>query len=224
MAVCDTAAALVLALCLLCRYSIQSAIKPRSTTEDNAVIGDMARPITLPGLLDSPTSVFYKDGLRVSPNSPLYSVTPVAAGYKVVIRFLSCSDEGHYVLGGERFVVIARPQILESNNRGVYYRYTSKTGGSVDTIYVLPVDRKNPYVWRVVWNFTMDQNDRPTDCCPTSQFTKVSETEGADSCRMCIYKHIGPANETCSQNTGGEISGTECTYSSSMRTYCFCFF
>lgn len=215
MAAYNTAAALAFALCFLCRYSIQSAIRPRSTT-DSAVIGDMARPITLPGVLDSPTSVFYKDGLRVSPNSPLYSVTPVAAGYRVVIRFLSCSDEGHYVLGGERFVVIARPQILNPNNRVVYYHYTSKTSGSVDKIYMLLVDRKNLYVWRVVWNSTMDQNDRPTDCCPTSQFAEVSATDGADICRMCIYKHIGPANETCSQNTGSEISGTKCTYSSTL--------
>lgn len=213
MAACyNTAAALALALCFLCRYSLQSAIRPRSTA-DKAVIGDMGRAITLPGILDSPASVFYKDGLRVSPNSSLYSVTPVAAGYKVVIRFLSCSDEGRYVLGGERFVVIARPLIPNPDNRVVYRRYTAKTSGNVDKIYALPVDRKNPYVWNVVWNSTMSQSDRPTDCCPASQLTEASAAAaGADICRMCIYEYVGPANETCLQTAGGEISDTECTY------------
>lgn len=209
----NIALALALALCFLCRYSVQSAFAPRHSTE-SAVIGNMALPVTLPGVLDSPTALFYKDGLRVSPNSPLYKVTPVSGGYQVVIRFLSCSDEGHYVLGGKRFVVIASP-----NNRGVYYRYTAKTDGDVDKIYVLPVDRNNPYVWRVVWNSTMDRNDRPTDCCLTASHY-MSATHGIDSCRMCIYKHIGPANAQCSQHAGNqrddgtEISSTTRTYSS----------
>lgn len=185
--------ATALALCFLATYSVRSI-----PTVDEAVIGTMARPITLPGLLYSPTSVFRKDGFHVSPTSTLYSVIPVTGGYQVVIRFLSCSDEGHYVLGGRRFYIIAKP------NSGVYHRYTSETHDNVDKIYVLPADRNNPYVWRVVWNTTMDLNDRPTDCCP-----KIGTVTG---CRMCIYKHIDPANVTCSELTEKDISGTQCTY------------
>lgn len=196
MAAYNTATAL--ALCFLATYSVHSTVIP-SFDADDAVIGTMARPMTLPGVLDSPTSVFHKDGFHVSPSSTLYSVTPVTGGYQVVIRFLSCSDEGHYVLGGRRFYIIAKP------HSGVYHRYTSETHGSVDKIYVLPADRNNPYVWRVVWNTTMDLNNRPTDCCPKTG-TAVT------GCRMCIYKHIGPANATCSETTEKDISGTQCMY------------
>lgn len=213
----NTAATLALAMCFMCRYSIQSPIKKMSSA-DNAVMGDMGQPILLPGFLDSPTSVFYKDGLRISPDSPLYSVTHAANGYQVAISFLSCSDEGRYVLGGKSFVVIARPQILKHNNRGVYYHYTHKTRGTVDEIYMLTVERD--HLWRVVWNSTMDENHRPTDCCPTS----AAYRDG--SCRMCIYKQIGPANQMCSRNTDSihihESSYTQCTYSLCKCNLVFC--
>lgn len=84
----------------------------------------MADAITLPGILDSPTSVFYKDRLRISPTNHLYSVTPVTSGYQVTIRFLSCSDEGQYMLGGELFTVFAKPE-----HWGVYYTIVTRLRG-----------------------------------------------------------------------------------------------
>lgn len=203
---------LAIALCFMNGRSVRSASAPIYNTE-SAVIGNMSLPVTLPGLLDSPTSPFYKDGARVLPSSPLYKITPVSGGYRVVIRFLSCSDEGHYVLGGNRFVVIAR-----SNGRGVFYRYTPSTDGDVAKIYVVPADRNNPYVWRLMWNTSMSRSARPTDCCTTTSHTVTAR--GVDGCQMCIYKHAASDNARCSEYPAtlladeGDVDNTPRTYSS----------
>lgn len=183
--------------------------------EQVAVFGKLSYSLSLPGYLESPTSVFRKNGQVVRPASHhLYEVTHTRLGYQVTIRFLTCNDEGQYVLGGARFTVIANPI-----DRGIYY-YTSKarcgtgrTPCSVtdSTAVIAPLDGvgaiykfhvETPDIWRVIeiWNHTMSPTQRLTGGCFITPNGTTFVGRGNVNYKYFIYtRQSAEADQSCSQ-------------------------
>lgn len=183
--------------------------------EQLAVFGKLSYSLALPGYLESPTSVFLKNGKVVRPASHhLYEVTHTGLGYQVTVRFLTCDDEGQYALGGERYNVIATPI-----DRGLYY-YTSearcgtgRTGCSVteSTAVITPLDGvhaiyrfhvETPEIWRVIeiWNHTMGPTARLSGGCFITPNGTAFVGRGNVNCKYFMYtRQSGEAEQSCSQ-------------------------
>lgn len=205
---------LVSLLVLWLECSSQSAIG-YAGQEQLAVFGKLSYSLTLPGYLESPTSVFRKNGQVVRPASHhLYEVTHTRLGYQVTIRFLTCNDEGRYVFGGERFTVIATPI-----DRGLYY-YTAKarcgtgrTPCSVteSTAVITPLDGvgaiytfhvETPDIWRVIeiWNHTMSPTERLTGGCFITPNGTAFVGRGNVNYKYFMYtRRSAKADQSCSQ-------------------------
>lgn len=78
-------------------------------TNNSIVVGSMGACFTLPGFLSSREEAFVHNGKSVSPDARLHLIKMTSDGYQITVKYLTCTDEGTYTLGGTTFSVAVKP-------------------------------------------------------------------------------------------------------------------
>ena len=132
------------------------------TPEPITVSGTMGNTVKLPGYLKSPVQAFFKDHHASYASEHIYELTETPLGYRVSIRFLTCTEEGYYIIGSETFNLRAK-----ADTCGMFY-YTANVDKTTNEALVTPlqgvlrisvlyIEPDNEHMWSLieVWNATM---------------------------------------------------------------------
>lgn len=166
------------------------------------VTGVMGSKLQLPGHLIVSNGIM-KNGIRVNVTDDIYELRHTAHGTHVIIRMLTCTDEGTYIIGDNTFRLTVIP-----GRCNVFY-FTAKATrrdaaligplSQVSRISKLqvgsPADR-----WSMVevWNDTMSTRKSPGFCCfmvnNGTTFGGYAESQHT----YYVYEIHGSASDSCS--------------------------
>lgn len=178
----------------------------KDMTPTPVIVGTMGGVLRLPGQLQR-GAYFYKDGLRVYPHEHIYQLTNGSSGMsRVLIRFLTCTDEGMYTIGEETFMLR-----VKSDTCGMFYysvraympmQQAALIGplAGVCRIYMLNVDPTGE-IWSLteVWNNTMGKITN--QCCFTYDNGERFVGYGGTYNHYYIYHRHGQPDMLCSSVT-----------------------
>lgn len=166
------------------------------------VTGVMGSRLQLPGHLTADTIV--KNGVQVNAGTEdVYELRHTAHRTHVIIRMLTCTDEGAYIIGNQTFRLAVIPR-----HCNVFY-FTAKATerdaalisplSQVSRIFKFYVSLKKD-TWNLleVWNKTMSTRISPDYCCFMVNNGTTFGGNADDHYNYYVYEIQGCESDTCS--------------------------
>lgn len=187
--------------CVLTRAPGLTHERPEPIT----ILATMGNTVKLPGYFESPTEPFYKDNNVVYAREHIYEVTQTPVGSQVIIRFLTCTDEGTYRIGNETFTLSVKADTcamfyytakVDSVNRAAFV----KPLNGVITISMFYIEPGNRNMWSLieVWNDTMSRMLSSHQCCFIINEGTTFGGYGDKQYHYFMYQRHGQADMSCS--------------------------
>ena len=170
--------------------------------QPNTVTGVMGSELQLPGFLINADTI-EKNGVQIDATEDIYELRHTTRGIRVIIKMLTCTDEGTYAIGGVNFHLKVIP-----GQCNVFY-FTAKATKR-DAALISPLSqvsriskfyvssKKDSWTLLEIWNDTMSTRISPGYCC---FMVNNGTTFGGyidDHYRYYVYEIQGGANDNCS--------------------------